>query len=75
MYRLVVLTLSDHPLSAGLIPLMLLLKDPVTQSMQKANWVMASTMLACGLFYLNFGGSYRRLQVRMWKDWRMGARE
>jgi hypothetical protein len=50
-------------LSAGMIPLMLLLKDPVTQNMNKANWVMASTMLLCGLFYLNFNGTYRRLQA------------
>jgi drug/metabolite transporter (DMT)-like permease len=49
--------------SAGLIPLMLLLKDPETQNMSKANWVLATGVAATGLFYLTFNGSYRRLEA------------
>lgn len=49
--------------SAGLVPLMVLLKDPETQSMSKANWVLALSVGVVGLFYLSFSGAYRRMEA------------
>jgi hypothetical protein len=61
-------------LSTGLIPLMLLLKDPKTSNMSKANWVLVSIVGACGAYYLTFNGSYKRLAADQdYEERRSGA--
>jgi hypothetical protein len=48
--------------SAGLIPLMALLKNQ-TGSMNAPLWIVNAIMILTGLFFLTFNGSFRRLEV------------
>lgn len=50
-------------LSAGLVPVLMLLKDDRTQNMDKANWLLMSIVACSGCFFLFFNGEYKRLAV------------
>ena len=47
--------------SAAIFPLIILCRNPETQSMQPALFLVLFCLLGTGLFYLTFDGQYRRL--------------
>ncbi len=44
-----------------MIPLLMLLRDPETESFAKANWVLLAFICATGIFFAFFSAKYLRL--------------